>query len=211
MARLSRTESQQQTRARILEAARACFTRAGYAGASVDMIAEAAGYSKGAVYSNFDSKEAIFLELLEQHMSGEITISSSFLPAGSSAEDAIARIAERYATDPTDLNWCLLSIEFALHATRSPAFAARRAALFDRHYQAIAGIIRAIAGLAGAEVPNPERAAATFVALRQGLALERSQPAPALDAHDVQRTLSEWMRGLVGLPARGAGPDARRD
>lgn len=77
------------------------------------------------------------------------------------------------------------------------------AALCDRHYQAIAGIIRAIAGLACAEVPNPERAAPTFVALRQGFALERSQPAPALDVHDVLRTLADWMRGLVGLAPAG--------
>jgi AcrR family transcriptional regulator len=206
MARLSRTESQQQTRARILEAARDCFTRAGYAGASVDMIAEAAGYSKGAVYSNFEGKEAIFLELLEQHMRGEVLISGSFVPDGASAEEAIDRIAARYATDPTDLDWCLLSIEFALHATRSPAFAARRSALFDRHYQDVAVIIRAIADLAGAHVAEPARAAATFIALRQGLALDRSQPRPALDIADVQRTLADWMRGLVGLPARGTGP-----
>lgn len=200
MARLSRTQSRQQTRERLLDAAKEVFTREGYAGASVDVIAESAGFSKGAFYSNFESKEAIFLDLLEQHMGEEVAISSGFAPENASAEDAIESIAERYARDPVDLEWCLLSIEFALHAIRSPAFAERRAALFARHYAAIAGVIDAVAGRAGISVDDPARAAAVFVALRQGLALERSQGSPAISADDVQSTLSGWMRALVGLP-----------
>jgi AcrR family transcriptional regulator len=199
MTRLSRIESRQQTREKLLEAARHSFTRAGYAGTSVDMIAEAAGFSKGALYSNFESKEAIFLDLLEQHMSGEVATSAGFLPRDSSADEAIERIAARYASDPVDLNWCLLSIEFALHATRSPAFAARRAELFARHYQDVAAIITAVAERAGTSVVDPEAAAAVFVALRQGLALERSQRSPALDEADVQKALTAWMRDLLKL------------
>lgn len=200
MARLTRIESRQQTRDKLLEAARRCFTRAGYAGTSVDMIAEDAGFSKGALYSNFDSKEAIFLDLLERHMSGEVAASAGFLPPDGTADDAIERIAARYASDPVDLNWCLLSIEFSLHAMRSPAFAARRAELFDRHYRDVAAIIVAVAGRASVEVANPETAAAVFVALRQGLALERSQHMSALTEADAGYTLIAWMRGLLSLP-----------
>ncbi|MFO6448022.1 TetR/AcrR family transcriptional regulator [Erythrobacter sp. NE805] len=202
MARLTRTQSRQQTRERLLDAARDAFTREGYAGASVDVIAERAGFSKGAFYSNFESKEAIFLELLEAHMGEEVAISSGFAPQNASAEDAIEAIAARYASDPVDLEWCLLSIEFALHATRSPAFAERRAALFARHYAAVAKIIDAIAASAGTRIAEPERAAAVFIALRQGLALERSQTMPAISSADVQRALSRWMLGLVGLADR---------
>lgn len=59
--RLTREESQAQTRGRLLDAARTVFAGRGYHGASVEEIAEEAGYSKGAVYSNFESKEEIFL------------------------------------------------------------------------------------------------------------------------------------------------------
>lgn len=197
MARLTRNESRQLTRDKLLEAARHTFTRAGYAGTSVDMIAEAAGHSKGALYSNFESKEAIFLDLLEQHMSGEVATSAGFLPAGSSADEAIERIASRYASDPVDLNWCLLSVEFALHATRSPTFAARRAELFAKHYRNVGAIITAIAERAGVTVANPVAAAAVFVALRQGLALERSQDPSVLSEADVSATLIGWMRNLL--------------
>lgn len=202
MARLTRSESRQKTRERLLDAAKEAFTREGYAGASVDVIAEGAGFSKGAFYSNFESKEAIFLELLERHMSEEVAISSGFAPQEASAQDAIASIAARYASDPVDLNWCLLSIEFALHATRSPAFAERRAALFARHYAAIADVITAIASKAGVQVADPAKAAAVFVSLRQGMALERSQSQPALSASDVERVLMNWMLDLLALPTR---------
>jgi len=64
LARLTRSESQARTRHCLLQAAADLFRRDGYAITSVEKIAEAAGFTKGAVYSNFDSKEAIFLEVL---------------------------------------------------------------------------------------------------------------------------------------------------
>jgi TetR/AcrR family transcriptional regulator, transcriptional repressor of aconitase len=65
VARLSRIESQERTRGRLLAAARELFGRDGYGTTSVERIAEAAGFSKGAVYANFESKEAIFLTVLD--------------------------------------------------------------------------------------------------------------------------------------------------
>src|SRR5258708_850410 len=68
--RLTREESQALTRERLLESAAREIARHG-AGASVRDIAEAAGYSQGAVYANFESKELMFLELLRRHMEKE--------------------------------------------------------------------------------------------------------------------------------------------
>ena len=64
--RLSRKESQIQTRERLLEAGLRVFSRRGYYAASVDEIAAEAGFSKGAVYSNFESKEDLFLALIDK-------------------------------------------------------------------------------------------------------------------------------------------------
>ena len=66
MKRLTREESRAVTRQRLLAAAMQLFRREGYAATSVERIAEEAGFSKGDVYSNFDSKEAIFLAVLDQ-------------------------------------------------------------------------------------------------------------------------------------------------
>ena len=59
-----------QTRARILQAAVKCFTGRGYAAASVDDICSKAGVSKGAFYHHFESKQLLFLALLQDWLSG---------------------------------------------------------------------------------------------------------------------------------------------
>src|ERR1700757_1133361 len=67
-ARLTRAQQQALTRERLLAAAERVIDRHGFSGASIDLITAEAGYSKGAIYSNFESKEAVFLELLRQYM-----------------------------------------------------------------------------------------------------------------------------------------------
>src|SRR5882672_13451 len=67
-ARLNRAQKQAETRERLLAAAEQVFARYGYGGASIDLITSEAGYSKGAIYSNFENKEAVFLELLRLYM-----------------------------------------------------------------------------------------------------------------------------------------------
>ena len=69
--RLSREQSQAQTRERLLEAARSLFVQRGFGGTSIRDIAEEAGYSQGAFYSNFPDKEALLLDLLRGHMEAE--------------------------------------------------------------------------------------------------------------------------------------------
>src|SRR5437899_355118 len=65
--RLTRAARKEQTRSEILEAARAVFLRRGFHAASLDEIAEEAGYTKGAVYSSFESKDELFLGVLDRH------------------------------------------------------------------------------------------------------------------------------------------------
>ena len=65
MPRLSRAASQARTRAQLIETARELFLRDGYFATSLDKVADAAGYSKGAVYSNFASKDELCLAVLD--------------------------------------------------------------------------------------------------------------------------------------------------
>lgn len=64
--RLTREQSRDLTRQRLLDAARAVFMKDGFAAASLEDITAAAGYTRGAFYSNFGSKLQLFLELLER-------------------------------------------------------------------------------------------------------------------------------------------------
>src|ERR1700743_653113 len=90
--RLSRQESRLETKAKLLDSAAQLFARGGYEGASVDLIAENAGYSKGAFYSNFESKEAIFLELLAAHKRREIEALSQLLTRDISGSELVSLI-----------------------------------------------------------------------------------------------------------------------
>lgn len=72
--RLSRDEKKARTRERLLDAAEVVFARDGYAGATLDEVAAAAGLTKGAVYSNFDSKEDMFFALIDRGLEGDLSI-----------------------------------------------------------------------------------------------------------------------------------------
>jgi len=64
--RLTRAEQQSQTRAALLDAAVRVFVKLGFHGASIEAITADAGYTPGVFYSNFDSKEQLFAQLLKR-------------------------------------------------------------------------------------------------------------------------------------------------
>ncbi len=124
MTRLTRKEMQQQTRQRLLEAAERAIAERGIEAASLRDIAEAAGYSLGAVYSNFESKEALLRELLATHMQKEIDLIRAALAgdAGDSPEDSLRRLEVLLRAMRRDELLSSLVAEFHLHANRNPAF-----------------------------------------------------------------------------------------
>src|SRR5689334_9400742 len=83
--RKSRSEQNQDNRRRLLDAARKVFIAVGYHGATLDRVAEAAGFTKGVVYSRFDSKAELFLELYEEHTEKRILEVRAIPPAATSA------------------------------------------------------------------------------------------------------------------------------
>ena len=74
MGRLTRAESHARTRQALLDAAAQVFANRGFGGASLDEIAEVAGYTKGAVYSNFGSKDELFLAVLQDRMRRQVEL-----------------------------------------------------------------------------------------------------------------------------------------
>lgn len=143
--RLSRQEQRDQTRTRLLDAAEKVFVERGFHATSVDLVAEEAGYSKGAVYSNFENKDELFLAVLERRVdSRALAIEQSI-----SSQQSIADQAEQAGSAFMEVflqqsQWSLLLVEFASHAARHPhlrdRFAVRNrhlreamASLIDRH------------------------------------------------------------------------------
>jgi len=175
VARLTREESRERTRERLLEAARGAVARDGYDGTSVANIAEAAGFSKGAFFSNFESKEALLLELLRRHKEHDIATLGRILD-GAEQGDAGSAL-DRYLKDlGGDAGWTRLDIELQLHAARNPAFAADYDALQSQTRSRLAHLIAAQFDKADKRPPAPaDDLADLFVALVHGLVLQRAR------------------------------------
>jgi AcrR family transcriptional regulator len=119
--RPTRAEKQIQTRAQLIDAAARVFARRGFQAATVEEIAEHAGYSHGAVYSNFAGKEELFLAVFEQYMSQRIAeVAQASEVKGSFPEQARAAADQWMARFGEDRETFLLHLEFMIHAARNP-------------------------------------------------------------------------------------------
>jgi TetR/AcrR family transcriptional regulator, transcriptional repressor of aconitase len=173
--RLTRQESRLATRTRLLESAAQLFARGGYEGASVDLIAESAGYSKGAFYSNFESKEAIFLELLDAHKRREIEALAQLLAQDIPASELLSMIRNSETLRGSDFDFGLLSAEFQLQACRDKTFAKTYAKLHRTHRDTMAGlVIKLFAKLGRIPTSDPKDLADIIMALTTGLSLQRT-------------------------------------
>ena len=176
--RLSRVERRQRTRDELLDAAERRFSARGFQACSLDEIATEAGYTKGAVYSNFASKEDLFLAVYERRAERAVAEVERIVADLGPAE-ALHRVAEDTARRRgEDDGWLAVFFEFWAHVVRHPELRGRFAAI---HARAQAPFVAALADLADAgEIALPMEArslTAAMVAMQLGLSLERlTQP-----------------------------------
>jgi len=207
--RLTRAEQTERNRALLLAAARKVFLERGYHGASVDQIADAAGFSTGVVYSQFGGKADLFLALLEARIA-ERAAGNLRAVEDLAGDQGLARLLEHAAgVDRAEPEWGLLVIEFRVHAARDPDLGHRYAAA---HQRTLAGMERAVAGLyqrAGEPPPLPPADLARLLAaIGAGLRLEQAaEPGadPATPPADLLARLIERRAGRPGAPAPQEG------
>ena len=170
--RLTRAESKARTRERLLDAAARTFARKGYAGASVEEIAQSAGYSIGALYSNFGGKQELFLELMSGRASRRQAMVAEILQADDDPAEAIARLLERTGSPDPDL--MALRAEFWLYAVRNPeamgALTAQRREQIDALVEVISAAMSRLNVPAGVSAPA---VATVALAMFQGLMRQR--------------------------------------
>jgi AcrR family transcriptional regulator len=208
--RLSRAERREQTRQELVSAAEACFVSRGFHASSVDEVAERAGYTKGAVYSNFASKEDLFFAVYERRVEQVLTeVVPDLRQLGPErAFDELAAGA-LHRRDPDD-GWRAVFFEFWAHVVRHPELRERFAAIHARFLEPLAGAVRALAADWGLALPadlNADQVAVAWYAMEVGLNLERlSQP------QTVDRALARRMGWLLLDAALGAAePSASND
>jgi AcrR family transcriptional regulator len=172
--RLNREESQARTRSLLIEAAYQEIVKKGFALASVRDIADAAGFSQGAFYSNFPDKEAILLELVQRHQAEErAKIEVVLNHAQGDAAAAMAGVEKWAATINSDPGFAVLAIELQLQALRSPSFAQGYNDLNRKHRRMLGAFIARLFDLLGKKVPgDPAEVAAGFIALGRGMVLQ---------------------------------------
>jgi AcrR family transcriptional regulator len=207
--RLTRAEAKARTREQLLDAAARVFAQKGYAGASVDEIAEAAGYSTGALYSNFDSKEKLFLELMSAWRTRNIARQAVHVAAiinddTADGQGSVALLARRLdkVTDRS-VQAAALQAEFWLYAVRNPEAMQVLAVKTDERIEALTPLVSHIMRQYGARtaVP-PETATRVALALYQGLARQRRIDPAAVPA-DLFTLGLEWLlAGLRTTPSR---------
>jgi AcrR family transcriptional regulator len=178
--RLTREETQARTREDLMNAARDLVAARGIAGASVRDIADAAGYTQGAFYSNFARKEDILLELLRLHMADSLAELEAVLArARREPQQAQALFEAWLRAAPPQSDWNIIELELQLHASRNAEFARGCDALYAAKRQALGRIVAGVFELFGRVPPGPpETLAAGAIALAQGLAAMRRPGVP---------------------------------
>jgi AcrR family transcriptional regulator len=132
-----------EVRDRILAAASKVFAAEGFAGATIDAIGQAAGFTKGAVYSNFESKDELFLALLDREFEHRGELIATALDSGGSDTAAVANELSRSVLDAIHrhADYQVLFVEYWLRALRDPQLRerliARRRAAADQALQVV--------------------------------------------------------------------------
>lgn len=175
--RLTRAESKEQTRRRLLDAAAQVFARRGYAAASVDEIAESAGFSVGAVYSNFAGKDELFSALMTDRAVNRMDeVAEIIRSSHAEAADPLHALGRMLiAMADKEIDVAVLRTEFWLHAVRHPELMQIEAAASAKTLGAVRGILSNMLERNGVDVDavSVDDFATTTLAMFGGLIRQR--------------------------------------
>ena len=180
--RLTRAEQVNRNRALVLDAARQVFLERGYAGATLEAIAETAGFSKGVMYSQFASKADLMLALIDARIE-ERAAENVRIAARSAGIEGLLRLMRANARRNADGgDWARLLIEFRVVAARDSKVNDRYAALHGRALDMFAEAVRTILVRGGLSSSYPPRVLAELIfALDSGRVLEQAAGTSQLD------------------------------
>ncbi|MBX9427104.1 MULTISPECIES: TetR/AcrR family transcriptional regulator [Streptomyces] len=211
------TRRRPRTRAALLKAALETFAEHGFHATTIEQICERAGYTRGAYYSNFASKEELFLALFDEHSDRTVRRLAEAIDALSVEEYTLTRLAELAArVEPDERDWYLVTTEFTLHAIRDPQAAWVLARHDERLRAEIARGLTLVLRRAGRELTvDADRFARLLIALREG-GLAQSYVEPevlppgSLERQFLAPLLEASTREIPGQPdqSKRSGSDA---
>jgi AcrR family transcriptional regulator len=205
----TRREKQAETRASLLRSAARLFCRKGLEGASVDEVAADAGYTKGAFYANFKSKEELFLVMLDEKFAAQMErLDAALAGAEEPGEEARHATQDFIRSAGSDREWRKLYFEFVAYAARNEEFrqelATRHRALRER----VSEILRRWSADFPAPPPIPiEDIAAMSDFMVDGFLLDQLID-PELDEELLATLMLIFFRGIQALAVGWEPPEA---
>jgi AcrR family transcriptional regulator len=212
---VARTQQERKadTRDRLLTAAAQLFADHGIDAVSVDLVAEAAGRTSGAVYDHFGSKQGMLLALLDEWEQSLVTVIAAEFELAATVADRLRAVAANLIAHPSEetRRLLLLERELSLRAARDPEVAAAlRLRAAEAHARMARGFAAWIADGIIAPVADPDTLATVFRALVVGLEMQHRVDPRALDIDTVTTALARVLDVPVPAPprttARSAAP-----
>ena len=192
-------ERSDATRTRLIRAAEKIFARDGFEAAKLEEIAAEAGYTRGAFYANFDSKEDLFFALLEGEVSSRINTVERMTRSVQEPEAKVLAFREFFLTISQDRRWSLLALEFKLFAVRHPEVKTRLAAMNRRLVKSRIGILRDIMEGTGRKLPiTPAAVAMSLSAVANALGLEHMLDRGLMPESALKQILGNYFDSLLG-------------
>lgn len=194
--RRTRAEIKEATHRSLLDAAGRCFQKLGYPGATLDAISAEAGFTKGAIYWHFRSKEALFLELLREGMKRNTGEAADLLTQLEEQPERLdVELGRWFDTFDARNKVPLLALEMDLESRRNPSFAAALDEIVVNQQTIISRLFARYFEIVGRDPLVPvEEMARTLIALSKAVALARQT------RHSADITSAKVARLLLGMP-----------
>jgi AcrR family transcriptional regulator len=208
--RLTREDSRDQTTQRLLEAAQKLIAKKGLSAASVEDIAAAAGYTRGAFYSNFNSKGDLFIELLRRdhdaHMEAFNALRNDEIPLDEIHERARVLYSQLYRDDNSFMNWT----EARMLAARDGKFRAKLNALIIDKRGQIADFIDYFHKRAGSPPRvSPSAMAMGFMSLAEGVKLSMLSSPTEMTLETAESVLLLFVDAIMRVARMEGAGDAK--
>jgi len=188
-------ERTEETRRVLLKSARLIFARDGFEACRIEDIAAAAGYSRGAFYANFETKEELFFALLQEETDGHAARIRAIAEDNDSVERRVSTLRDYYVQCIADREWGMLMLEFKLFAARHPKLRPKLAAIHRRIRASMK--LKVLHKLLAIDTADPEPRSAVLEGVMAGLFLEHSYDPERLSERQAAKFLAHIFDSFV--------------
>ena len=189
----------EDTKQKLLKAARRIFARDGFEASKIDEIARAAGFTRGAFYAHFPAKEDLFFALLEQQAERRLASIGEVLEQQADDDGRWKALREHYVANLNDRQWPILLLEFKLYALRHPKL---RAKLAQAHRRISRGmklekLAKAMPAVLQIDADSKEQMRIGLEAMMCGLVVQQAYDPESISRPQAEALLGNYFGNLI--------------